>query len=74
MTVTSSIPVLRASDYPRARRFWIDVMGFRVGEEGGDPARFGIFTEMPRPFSSMLGMGPTPSRARPGARTFIRKM
>lgn len=43
MTVTSSIPVLRVSDYPRARSFMIDVLGFSVGEEGGDPPRFGIF-------------------------------
>ena len=43
MTVTSSIPVLRSADYPRARAFWTDVLGFSVGEEGGDPARFGIF-------------------------------
>ncbi|MBT8458467.1 MAG: hypothetical protein HKP37_12365 [Boseongicola sp.] len=39
----SSIPVLRVSDYPRARKFWTETMGFKVGEEGGDPARFGIF-------------------------------
>ena len=40
---TSAIPVLRASDYARARAFWTEVMGFALGEEGGDPARFGIF-------------------------------
>ena len=43
MTLTSSIPVLRVSDYPRARAFWMETLGFSVGEEGGDPARFGIF-------------------------------
>lgn len=43
MTLTSSIPVLRVADYPAARSFWIDVMGFAIGEEGGDPPRFGIF-------------------------------
>ena len=43
MKLTSSIPVLRSGDYPRARAFWVDVMGFTVAEEGGDPARFGIF-------------------------------
>lgn len=43
MTLTSSIPVLRVADYPRTKSFWIDVLGFTVGEEGGDPARFGIF-------------------------------
>ena len=43
MPLTSSIPVLRSGDYPRARAFWTGVMGFSVGEEGGDPPRFGIF-------------------------------
>ncbi len=41
--LTSSIPVLRVSDYPRARSFLTAVLGFTVTEEGGDPARFGIF-------------------------------
>ena len=41
--LSSAIPVLRAADYPRARAFWTEVLGFSVGEEGGDPARFGIF-------------------------------
>ena len=39
----SSIPVLRVADYPRARAFWIETMGFTLREEGGDPPRFGIF-------------------------------
>lgn len=43
MPLTSSIPVLRVSDYARAKAFWTDVLGFVVGEEGGDPPRFGIF-------------------------------
>lgn len=43
MTLTSSIPVLRVADYPRARAFWIQTMGFSQGEEGGDPPRFGMF-------------------------------
>ena len=43
MTLLSAIPVLRSGDYPAARAFWTDTMGFSVGEEGGDPARFGIF-------------------------------
>ena len=43
MTLTSSVPVLRVSDYPRAKAFWTDTLGFTVAEEGGDPARFGIF-------------------------------
>lgn len=41
--LTSSIPVLRISEYPRARAFWTERLGFRVIEEGGDPPRFGIF-------------------------------
>jgi catechol 2,3-dioxygenase-like lactoylglutathione lyase family enzyme len=43
VTLLTSIPVLRASDYPRARAFWTGTLGFAVAEEGGDPARFGIF-------------------------------
>ena len=43
MTPNSSIPVLRVADYARARAFWMDVLGFELIEEGGDPARFGIF-------------------------------
>lgn len=43
MRLTSSIPVLRASDYPQARAFWTGTLGFVVIEEGGDPPRFGIF-------------------------------
>ncbi len=42
-TLTQSTPVLRASDYPRAKGFWMDKLGFQCVEEGGDPARFGIF-------------------------------
>lgn len=36
-------PVLKVADYPRARAFYEDVLGYTVVEEGGDPARFGIF-------------------------------
>ncbi len=43
MTLSSAFPVLRAADYPRAKAFWTDMMGFAVAEEGGDPPRFGIF-------------------------------
>lgn len=43
MSLTSSIPVLRVADYPRAKAFWIETLGFALAEEGGDPARFGIF-------------------------------
>lgn len=45
MSLTSSIPVLRVSDYPRARAFWTDVLGFELAEEAGDPvAGFGILS------------------------------
>ncbi|MCP3969711.1 MAG: hypothetical protein GY717_05240 [Rhodobacteraceae bacterium] len=43
MTLTSSIPVLRSSDYATARSFWTLTLGFARGEEGGNPPRFGIF-------------------------------
>ena len=43
MTLTSSIPVLRSGDYPRARAFWTETLGFTIGEEAGDPTSFGIF-------------------------------
>lgn len=43
MTLNSSIPVLRVADYPRAKAFWTEILGFSLAEEGGDPARFGIF-------------------------------
>ncbi len=36
-------PVLRTGDYARARAFYADKLGFVLDEEGGDPARFGIF-------------------------------
>ncbi|HIP79673.1 MAG TPA: hypothetical protein EYH07_14575 [Kiloniellaceae bacterium] len=38
-----STPVLKTGDYPRARTFYAETLGFRILEEGGDPARFGIF-------------------------------
>ena len=37
-----STPVLATSDYPAARAFYRDKLGYTVVEEGGDPARFGI--------------------------------
>ncbi len=43
VTLASSIPVLRSGDYPTARSFWTLTMGFTLGEEGGEPPRFGIF-------------------------------
>lgn len=42
MSLTSSIPVLRGSDYPASRAFF-EALGFVCVEEGGNPARFGIF-------------------------------
>ncbi|MGX9357370.1 VOC family protein [Roseobacteraceae bacterium S113] len=43
MSFQSAIPVLRVDDYPASRAFWAEAMGFDCVEEGGDPARFGIF-------------------------------
>ena len=44
MSLTSSVPVLRVSDYPRARAFWEGVLGFDVVEEAGEPVTgFGIY-------------------------------
>ena len=44
VTLTSSIPVMRVSDYPRARAFYEGVLGFAVLEEAGDPViGFGIY-------------------------------
>ncbi len=42
MTYTHASPVLRVSDYVRARAFYTDLLGFEVGEEAGDPVGFGI--------------------------------
>lgn len=39
----NSTPVLAVTDYDRSRDFYRDVLGFSLGEEGGDPPRFGIF-------------------------------
>ena len=36
-------PVLKSEDYSRSRAFYVDVLGFGIAEEGGDPPRFGIF-------------------------------
>ena len=43
MRLTSAIPVLRVADYAAARVFWTETMGFALGEEGGEPPRFGTF-------------------------------
>lgn len=39
----NATPVLGSGDYGRSRRFYTDVLGFDIIEEGGEPARFGIF-------------------------------
>ncbi|MHA3978884.1 glyoxalase superfamily protein [Halovulum sp. GXIMD14794] len=43
MTLESATPVLRSGNYARARAFYIDVLGFRLAEEAGEPPGFGIF-------------------------------
>ncbi len=46
MTMTAATPVLRVSDYDRARAFWRDVLGFSVMEEAGNPVTgFGIYRQ-----------------------------
>ena len=43
MTLETSVPVLRVSDYPAARAFWHGKLGFAVFEEAGEPVvGFGI--------------------------------
>ncbi len=43
MTYRNATPVLRVSDYQRARAFYTDVLGFDVMQEAGDPVvGFGI--------------------------------
>ena len=39
----SAIPVLRVADYARAKAFYTEKLGFKVGEEGGEPPGFGIY-------------------------------
>lgn len=44
MTYSNATPVLRVSDYERAKAFYMDVLGFKPIEEAGDPVTgFGIF-------------------------------
>lgn len=44
MTLRNATPVIRVSDYQRAKAFYIDVLGFDVINEAGEPvAGFGIF-------------------------------
>ena len=43
VTFERSTPVLRSADYPRSRAFYEGKLGYTVAEEGGTPARFGIF-------------------------------
>ncbi len=41
--VLRATPVLKSGDYARSRAYYVDRLGYRVVEEGGDPPRFGIF-------------------------------
>ena len=44
MSYTNATPVLRVSDYQRAKTFYTDVLGFEVMQEAGDPVTgFGIY-------------------------------
>lgn len=42
MTLSSAIPALRVADHPRARAFFVDMLGLGATEEGGAPPRFGV--------------------------------
>ena len=43
MSYTNATPVLRVSDYQRAKAFYVDVLGFEVTREAGEPVvGFGI--------------------------------
>ena len=43
MSYTNATPVLRVSDYQRAKAFYRDVLGFEVQQEAGEPVTgFGI--------------------------------
>ncbi len=58
----AAIPVLRVADYPRARAFYVEKLGFRVTEEGGDPPAFGIFwRDRAQLFLDGFHGGPEPS-------------
>lgn len=41
--IRSATPVLRTADYPAAHEFYTEKLGFTCLEEGGEPAKFGIF-------------------------------
>ena len=43
MQMLQSTPVLKTGDYETARAFYRDKLGYQLVEEGGEPARFGIF-------------------------------
>ncbi len=62
--VVRSTPVVRTADYPRAREFYRDALGFECVEEGGDPPRFGIFE---RDGAMIMVNGWQPPPPHPGA-------
>lgn len=44
MSLETATPVFRVADYPRAKAFWTDKLGFSCMEEAGEPVTgFGIF-------------------------------
>lgn len=46
MRIETATPVLRVSDYQRAKAFWTEILGFDCVEEAGEPAPgFGIFRQ-----------------------------
>ena len=41
--IRSATPVVRTGNYPKAHAFYTKALGFTCTEEGGEPAKFGIF-------------------------------
>ena len=62
MALTSSVPVLRAADYP-ATRDMLRSLGFEIAEEGGDPPRFGILRQDAATLFVDAWHGPDPTPA-----------
>ena len=66
----AATPVLSVEDYPRAKAFYMDMLGFEVHEEGGDPPRFGIFRNGRAQIFLNAWSGPDP-RSHDGWRVYL---
>lgn len=40
--IVGATPILRTVNYPRAKDYYLDCLGFRLLDEGGDPPNFGV--------------------------------